>query len=156
MIFSPFLTKNFQTRSPAERNNDFHAKMLLETCSATSNYPWNWLSCNQNMYCGLYMKKIKKIEQIRHFSALFGGVLVQFLHGPLVKMEIMTFSPKYALFSVNVPAWIIKILKRRKNCVFSLCMTRKNVSVLSLSTRNTPWSFFKVLKKMFFWNLSWI
>ena len=80
MIFSRFLTKNFQTRSPAERKNDFHIKILLETCSATSNYPWNWLSCHQDMYCGLYMKKFFKIEQIRHFSALFGGVFMQFLH----------------------------------------------------------------------------
>ena len=39
--FSRFLTKNFQTRSPAERKNDFRTKILLETCSATSNYLWN-------------------------------------------------------------------------------------------------------------------
>ena len=80
MIFCRFLTKKIQTRSPAERKNDFHIKILLETCSATSNYPWNWLSCHQDMYCGLYMKKFKKLEQMRPFSALFGGGLLQFLH----------------------------------------------------------------------------
>ena len=78
MIFSRFLTKKFQTRSPAERKNDFHIKILLETCSATSNYPWNWLSCHQDMYCGLYMKKFKKLEQMRPFSALFGGFYCNF------------------------------------------------------------------------------
>ena len=92
MIFSRFLTKKFHTRSPAERKNDFHPKILLETCSATSNYPRNLLSCHQNKYCGLQMKKLKKIEQIPHFSALFGGVLLQFLH-------ISSFRPISATLS---------------------------------------------------------
>ena len=126
MIFSRFLTKKFHTRSPAERKNDFHPKILLETCSATSNYPRNLLSCHQNKYCGLQMKKLKKIEQIPHFSALFGGVLLQFLYNECwCPTEIFSRTPKSATmftkshFSMILKDFLCKIswklLKNVKN-----------------------------------------
>ena len=73
VFFSSFFVKNFQTRSPAGLKNDFRAKILLESCSVTSNYPWNALSFHQEAYYGLPTMKLKKIEQICANSALFGG-----------------------------------------------------------------------------------
>ena len=69
--------KNFQKRLPTERKNNFHDKLILKTCSVTSNYPWKTLSPLWDTYSGLQIKKFQKIEQSGTNTALFGGDFLQ-------------------------------------------------------------------------------
>ena len=44
VFFRDFLVNNSDFETLRGRKNDFGTKILLETCSETSNYPWDTIS----------------------------------------------------------------------------------------------------------------
>ena len=81
VVFSPSFWANFsrflmifcKTWSCRARRYGFGIKIILESCSETSNYPWDTLSWHRETYWRLCKKKQKKMCQKRTKSALFLG-----------------------------------------------------------------------------------
>ena len=44
VFFRDFLVNNFDFETLRGSKNDFGTEILLETCSETSNYPWDTIS----------------------------------------------------------------------------------------------------------------
>jgi len=56
---------NFGFQALRERKNDFNTKIMLETCSAMSNYPWDTISWRQSTYWDAYVSKPQNIHHKR-------------------------------------------------------------------------------------------
>ena len=60
VFFRDFLVNNFDFETLRGRKNDFDTKILLGTCSETSNYPWDTISWLRNKYWDVQSRKRKK------------------------------------------------------------------------------------------------
>ena len=60
VFFRDFLVNNFDFETLRGRKNDFDTKILLGTCSETSNYPWDTISWPRNKYWDVHSRKRKK------------------------------------------------------------------------------------------------
>ena len=83
VFFSVFLVNHFDFLSLRARKNDFNTEIMLETCSATSNYPWDTISWPRNKYWDVHSRKRKKYCEKRQKSPLFGpfwGGLLELLY----------------------------------------------------------------------------
>jgi len=90
VFFRDFLVSNFAFETLRGRKNDFVTKILLGTCSETSNCPWDSLSWPQNKYSDVHGRKRKKYCEKRPKPPFFGhfwGVLALLFR----KTEVLYF-----------------------------------------------------------------
>ena len=77
MFFRDFLMNNCDFQTLRGCKSDIGTKILLGTCSETSNYPWDTISWPRNKYWDVHFRKRKKYYEKRpkrrFFAPFWGG-----------------------------------------------------------------------------------
>ena len=108
IIFNDFLVNNFHFLSQRARKNNFHMKIILETCSATSKYPWDVISWLQSTYCVAHDRKLEKIYKksfrsvkLSIFSTFWGGFTANRPYNSANYMKKVLFFIKISKMLLN-------------------------------------------------------
>ena len=75
-----FSANNIDFLTLRDRKHHFDVKIILETCSGTSNYPWDTISWHLDMFWDTYGRRMQKRCEKRpkcRFSATFWRVFIE-------------------------------------------------------------------------------
>ena len=110
VIFRRFFVNKINFLSLRAWKNYFNIKIILETCSATSNYPWHTISWPWSTYCGAYGRRLQNHVKINEKSVkyyIFGLFWGGFTANPqyTIALQRDCFMTNPLSFGVSCTSW---------------------------------------------------